>query len=747
MLIRNELSLRLYKMKSKRLVKPALIYISKALLLSVFQHMDIPELRTMSWKLTFNSAVLAVVLLRVKKPVGMMGLVLVVVYGIVRDAIRAYDCVIALGQWAFCVAVQYSFAKYQEEITEFFTKRIKDVFVLLPMPLMVLDKNNSVTFKNEEAFEFFDKFKDVHRGSIELFFKSLLEMNKSGTSLYQNLEQFQKDAAASIQGQMKWIQDYSLKTLHTNYFNVKMLCSNRLPLPSQDDKLLLIFTDISAKEILREQVELDNMKSALIAMISHELRTPLNGIIGILYIVSEKLSKEVKTWWNTTFASAQVLANTVNCMVDFSCLETDQFRVCNGCLDIREVFAELAELFNSLVVKDKVRLTHRVSKDVPHTFKTDPVRVKQILMNLLTNSVNYTHNGSVAMSAGMCSGRLKIEVKDTGVGISKESQESLMSVLEDKCGRARFTAYKSAGLGLTISSRLVKALGGTMSFKSVIEIGSTFTFVLKEFEKTNSCQLKIDDKKATEQMMEADKTNMELQLKKRRGTHVNIELEKLSFTKTAELLRKPNSRREKRDLIEETKLKNPCQFSEINSDSDMDGSICDELSSQEENKATTLTKHSLCKSTFDFESGVCMPQFMPEERSAPTDLLQIQRGVEILIVDDITINRLVLSGMLKNIGYTPKEAFNGREACKLVLASNIRFNIVLMDVQMPIMDGIEATINIRQTYNSEQLPIIGVTALSSEPEVEKCIMAGMNEVMVKPLSLNNLKLLIERYKL
>lgn len=746
-LLRNELNLRLYKMESGRLVRPALIHICKALFLCALQYTDLPELRTISWKLVFNSATLALTLLKARKPAGMAGLVLVAVCGVARNAARTYDCVVALGQCVFCIAVQYNFAEYQEEVTELFMKRIKEVFALLPMPLVILDKDNSVTFKNEEAFEFFDKFKDVHRGSIELFFKSLLEMNKSGTSLHQNLEQFQKDTAASIQGQIKWIQDYFLKnpfhkTLHTNYFNVKMLWSNRLPLPSQSDKLLLVFTDISAKEILKEQVELDNMKSALIATISHELRTPLNGIIGILYIVSEKLSREVKTWWNATFASAQVLANTVNCMVDFSCLETDQFRICNGCLNIRELFAELAELFASIIVKDKVRLLHSVSKDVPHTFKTDPVRVKQILMNLLTNSANYTYNGSVEMQATMKEGKLQIEVKDTGIGISKESQESLTSVLEDRCGRACFTAYKSAGLGLTISSRLVKALGGTMSFKSVLEIGSTFTFVLKELEKTNSCQLRISQKP-----MEADRTSVGLPIKKRRGTYVSIELDKFNFMKTAELLTSSGNTEKKRNPIEETKLRIPYQFSEIESDSDVDGSVCDELSFQENNTPATLIKHSLCKSAFDFELGSCAPRLLSEKRSAPLGALQVQREVEILIVDDITINRLVLGGMLRNIGYTPKEAFNGKEACKLVLASNIRFNIVLMDVQMPVMDGVEATINIRQTYNPEQLPIVGVTALSSEPEVEKCIIAGMNEVMIKPLSLNNLKLLIERYKL
>lgn len=754
-LVRGEINLKLYSVSPVHLTKPVLIYIAKAIPLYLLRSSDSPELNLILWKMTFNAIILALVLLRVRESLVVGAVAAAGVVAMAWNAIRAFDLVIGVTQLCFCFATQISFAKCQEEVASYFMKRMKEILILLPIPLIILDDKSSITFKNEEAFEFFGRFDEVSRGSFETFSKSLLETNKSGITFHQNLAQFQKDTAAGLQSQMKWTQDYYLLTphhqkQHTSYLNIKMLWSERLMLLSPSDKLLLVFTDTSAKEILKEQIALDNMKSMLIGTISHELRTPLNGIIGILYVVSEKLDAEVKEWWKATFASAQVLVNTVNCMVDLSCLETGQFKVHKGSLNIRELLDELMELADSVVLKGRVRLVKHVAEDVPLDFRTDPGRVRQILINLINNAVNYTYNGSISVSASMQDNKLKLEVKDTGIGLNKETQKCLAGVIEGRDDQPYFTMDSCVGLGLVISSRLARTLGGKMTFESAFEVGSCFAFTLQEFPNNSSS----GNPSAKEAEKLAGDKQLEQQSRRRRGTHIAIGVDGVTFTNTSKLLMRQANGKGKLDskgipeerVQEETKEGITNSFLEL--DSNSEDSICDELPQQEDTRnSLMLLNRSISKTCFSFNAGLCKSAPLHEERSAPLKPLAAAKAVEILIVDDITINRLVLRGMLKNMGYTPREVFNGKEACRMVLTTGIKFSLVLMDVQMPLMDGIEATRKIRKRFSAAELPIVGVTALSSETEVDKCTRAGMNEVKVKPLSLKDIKALVKEYKL
>ena len=199
------------------------------------------------------------------------------------------------------------------------------------------------------------------------------------------------------------------------------------------------------------------------------------------------------------------------------------------------------------------------------------------------------------------------------------------------------------------------------------------------------------------------------------------------------------------------------KIDESNSDSASDkssdsnegeGSICDELKRDcDIIDSVKIIQRSVNKSGFSFDIGTRKPKAMSEDLTKQRRDRILPAEFEVLVVDDSSINRLVLSGMLKNLGYLPKEACNGKEACKNILQSGIVFDIILMDVQMPLMDGIEATYKIRQRFDRDILPIIGVTALSSEVELQKCIDAGMNDTMAKPLSLQDVKMIMQKYGL
>ena len=183
-----------------------------------------------------------------------------------------------------------------------------------------------------------------------------------------------------------------------------------------------------------------------------------------------------------------------------------------------------------------------------------------------------------------------------------------------------------------------------------------------------------------------------------------------------------------------------------NSDSENNDSICEEYKGEENFTTIAFLQRSFERSRFSFKSGTFLKK-ISNKNFLKSKSDYGEKKSNILIVDDIPINRLVLSGMLKSLGYEFKEAFNGKEACDLILSTNIKFDIVFMDIQMPIMNGIEAAKNIRKFYNSKSLPIIGVTALSSELELSHCISVGMNNVIIKPLSLDDLKKVLAKYDL
>ena len=720
------------------------------------------------------------------------------------------DAVLALSQCIILTIMEYYMTMNCDKSFSDYYKTLKEFIMSFPEPILILNQENSVLFKNQEGFGLIDQIKNTHTEVAEDFTELFLEAKKTGISLKQNIEQFRRDIEGTYQNKLQWSQEYFIEeevnvaakltfTVRSSNatqtrkqekcYNVTMIWLRNPLLPfltTGSSDVILIFNDISEKGALKEKKLADNMKSVLISTISHELRTPLNGIIGILDIIYGKLPEGIKAWWNAAHFSAQLLLNTVNCMLDFSQLDMEKFCVHSGYMNLRKAFNELIELFDNVVQKDKVELKQTIAEDVPVTFKTDPARVKQILINLLSNAVNYTFNGSISLSASMADdGALRMEVSDTGVGIPKEAQENLFKLFGNAHDEPSANACKLAGLGLTCSSKLVRELGGNLTVNSKVNVGSTFWFTLKEIPPDSP---KLDLRRVRNNSLDVD-------LRKRRRCRGVSEMEiKLQFDCQPEQRRSalrcilmnqgpsPNgelsiipqlvpctSPRNSKKREEGKLTDNGKPISESGSDSDSnsdsssikgsikskskskgsnsyEGSVCEEINLSDDLMKSNINR-SISKSGFNFKDGTCRVKALSADILKTSRKVSRVTDVEILVVDDSSINRLVLSGILKNLGYNPKEACNGKEACKLVLNSKLRFDIVLMDVQMPLMDGIEATYKIRQRFDKTVLPIVAVTALSSELELQKCIDAGMNGTMAKPLSLQDVKMIMKRYGL
>jgi len=682
--------------------------------------------------------------------------------------------------------------KYQEITNNIKNKNIHNFIMSFPDPIIILNEDNSLHFKNEEAYALIDKINFAPQKTFEKFIEVLMETGMGANTLKQNIEQFRKDILSTYQNKLQWTHDYYieeeitiqnhfstkspvLKRKDRKYIHVTMVWLKDPLFLTQDKKELILFlNDITEKGALQTQKIADNMKSVLISTISHELRTPLNGIIGILNVICEKLSPDIKDWWNAAYISAQLLLNTVNCMLDFSQLEMQKFCLHNGTINIKQIIDEMVELFEGIITKDKVSLRSEIAAGVPARFRTDTVRFKQVLMNLMSNAVNFTFNGAITIQASMQEpDLLRIDVIDTGVGISRDVQQNLFKLFGNTKTEPTNSACKLAGLGLTVSSSIIREMGGTITVKSTVNIGSTFTFTVKEMPmespklktrrlRNGSIDTVLKEKFIKPVKMIKIKKNTYIPTEEERKNSIHSLIDKSiqlrhSGLKVLPLMMPCNFQTEDSPIEKKEETKKVTENSESESDSDSEisknseneGSICDELKlSGDIIESVKLIQRAVSKNNFSFAVGTHKLKAL----SADLNKMHKRRSLKpnevlVLVVDDSSINRLVLSGMLRNLGYKPQEACNGQEVCKMVLNNGIKFDIILMDVQMPLMDGIEATYKIRQKYEKSEIPIIAVTALSSELELQKCVDAGMNDTMTKPLSLVDVKTIMQKYHL
>ena len=402
-----------------------------------------------------------------------------------------------------------------------------------------------------------------------------------------------------------------------------------------------IFIDITDKKnnetILKEKevAEAANKaKSEFLANMSHEIRTPLNGIIGYTdLLMSSKLETFQKQYMNTINQSANILMEVVNDILDFSKIESGKLELNIERHNILNLVNQIKELIYYQANSKNLEINYTINEDVPKYIWVDYIRLKQVLINLLTNAVKFTNNGKIeftisTLKAEKTQTLLRFSVKDTGIGIRKSNQKKIFQAFsqEDSSTTKKFGG---TGLGLAISNQLLALMNSTLHIESQYNVGSTFYF--------------------------------DVQLK----------------------------------------------------------------SSNKEKKTIQLKEHN---PTIE-ESKIVLKNEQPK----------------ILIVEDNKINMLLTKTLLKQI--IPKcviyESIDGEKA--IVKAIEINPDIILMDIQMPLMNGYEATKEIRKLSQSKDTLIIALTAGTVVGEKEKCIEAGMNDYLSKPMVKKSLKDILEKW--